>query len=321
MSTPDPADEPDIPDPDDPEFDIELPDIPGPMDEPSRPRLRLPAGSCDAHAHIFGPAGRFPYSRTRDYTPHDVSRVRYASLLHHLGFQRAVLVQPSVYGTDNRCMLTALAAANEDPLGITWRGIAVADHSVTDEELLTWHTLGVRGLRLNLLFRGADVDFEQISDLADRISHLGWHLQILMDISSVEHFADTLAELPVDVVFDHMGHFGAWLGVEHPSFRELLALMQEGRCWVKLSGPKRISAYPMPPFVDVVPIAYHLLAVAPNRVVFGTDWPHVRVGQFVPDDGMLVDELRRWVDDDDELWHQVLVDNPAELYGFGGSTS
>jgi len=295
---------------------VPMPDIPGPMAEPSKPRNALPPGSCDSHAHIFGPADRYRYSPTREYTPPDASRQRFASLLHHLGFQRAVLVQPSVYGTDNALLVDALRDSASEDLGISWRGVAVVERGVSDRELETLNQLGVRGVRLNLVFKGAALDFDGVEQLARRIAPLGWHLQFLVDITRFEHFASRLSRLPVPSVVDHMGHFPAKLGPAHPDFRELLALLREGNTWVKLSGPNRISSRDRAPFDDVEPIAQALLAVAPQRLVFGTDWPHVRLSTPIPDDGVLVDEFFDWIDGDAVLAREILVDNPARLYGF-----
>ncbi len=297
---------------------VPMPDIPGPISDPSKPRNALPASSCDSHAHIFGPADRYPYSPAREYTPPDASRRRYAMLLHHLGFQRAVLVQPSVYGTDNALLVDALRDSASEDLGISWRGIAVVEPGVSDQELETLNRLGVRGVRLNLVFRGADLDFDGVEQLARRIAPLDWHLQFLVDITRFEHFASRISRLPVPSVVDHMGHFPAKLGTEHPDFRALLSLLREGNTWVKLSGPNRISSRDRPPFDDVEPIAQALLADAPHRLVFGTDWPHVRLSTPIPDDGALVDEFFDWIDGDAALAQQILVDNPARLYGFRG---
>jgi predicted TIM-barrel fold metal-dependent hydrolase len=259
----------------------------------------------------------YPYAPGRAYTPHDASLEDYARLLHHLGFSRAVMVQPSVCGTDNRLMCDALARAKAgDNLGIQWRGIAVIDDTVTDAELERLNTLGVRGIRLNLLFAGADVGFEQVRRLADRIAPFGWHLQFLIDITAFENFGARLAALPVDSVIDHIGHFPAGMGPKTPAFVELKGLLADRKAWVKLSGPNRISSSDHAPFSDAQALARDLLQHAPDRLVFGTDWPHVKLPGSMPDDGMLVDELYRWVDNDEALARKVLVGNPQMLYGF-----
>jgi predicted TIM-barrel fold metal-dependent hydrolase len=296
---------------------VPQPDIPAPVASPSRPAHTLPPGSCDSHAHIFGPASQYPYAPGRGYTPHDASLDDYARLLHHLGFSRAVLVQPSVYGTDNRLMCDALARAQDgDALGIQWRGIVVIDDTVTDAELERLNGLGVRGVRLNLLFEGADVGFEQVRRLADRIAPLGWHLQFLIDITTFENFATRLAALPVDSVIDHIGHFPAGKGPKTPAFQDLKGLLADRRAWVKLSGPNRISSSDQAPFTDAHALAHDLVMHAPDRLVFGTDWPHVKLPGSMPDDGVLVNELYRWADNDMAVIRKVLVDNPQVLYGF-----
>lgn len=295
---------------------VPKPDIDPPVSNPIAPAHRLPSGSCDSHAHIFGPADRYPYAPERNYTPHDASLESYAQLLHHLGFERAVLVQPSVYGTDNRLLRDALERAQHESLGIEWRGIAVLDDGVSDAELEALDGLGVRGVRLNLLFQGADVSFAEAARLAERIAPFGWHLQFLIDITAFDDFAGRLSRLPVDSVVDHIGHFPATLGVQTPQFRDLKALMQEGRTWVKLSGPNRISSHDTAPFIDAQKLAQELVEHAPQRLVFGTDWPHVKLAGSMPDDGVLVEEFYRWIGGDDNLARQILVDNPRQLYAF-----
>ncbi|KAA0890912.1 amidohydrolase [Pusillimonas sp. ANT_WB101] len=295
---------------------IPQPDIAPPVTHPTVPKNRLPSGSCDSHAHIFGPADRYPYVSPRGYTPHNASLDDYAGLLRHLGFDRAVLVQPSVYGTDNRLMADALARTREDSLGIAWRGIAVLDDSVTDSELERLHDLGVRGLRLNLLFQGAEVGFDEGARLANRIAPLGWHLQFLINIASFEDFAGRLSRLPVESVIDHIGHFPAINGPDLPQFADLKALMREGRSWVKLSGPNRISRHDAAPFTDAQRLAEDLISHVPDRLVFGTDWPHVQLSTSMPDDGVLVDELYRWCGGDQAMAKRILVNNPERLYSF-----
>lgn len=292
------------------------PDIAGPVPDPKKPDHRLPPLSCDSHAHVFGPVEDYPYSSPRDYTPHDAPRKKYAELLHGLGFQRAVLVQPSVYGTDNRLLADALAASKKDSLGIEWRGVAVLHDSVSDGELEQLDELGVRGARLNLINKGAALNFDNVSRLAQRLAPLGWHLQFLIDISQFEHFRQRIGDLPVASVIDHMGHFPASKGPQCPAFQDLLALMREGRTWVKLSGPNRFSAYDAAPFPDSQVLARSLIENSPERLVFGTDWPHVKLSTSMPDDGDLVDEFYRWIDNDAELAQRILVDNPAKLYSF-----
>ncbi|NLO79212.1 MAG: amidohydrolase family protein [Xanthomonadaceae bacterium] len=286
-----------------------------PDSAPRPPSKPLPQGSCDAHAHLFGPEERYPYQPERNYTPPDASRESYVHLLRTLGFQCAVLVQPSVYGTDNSRMVDALAEAQEDPAGIEWRGVAVLGDDVSEAELERLHQLGVRGVRMNLVFRGG-IDVATARRVADRIAPLGWHMQFLVDISRFDDFAGFASSLPVQSVVDHMGHMPAELGPRHRAFRDLLALLREGRTWVKLSGPNRITSGKLPPFYDVDRLAVALIETAPERLVFGTDWPHVQLPTPMPNDGDLVDEFLRWVDNDDAVTEQILVHNPAELYGF-----
>lgn len=293
----------------------DIPVCAAPDPNPRPPRRPLPAGSCDSHAHLFGPAAHYPYHPDRNYTPPDASRESYLHLLRTLGFQRAVLVQPSVYGTDNSRMVDALALAQDDPAGIDWRGVAVLDTQTSDAELERLHALGVRGVRMNLVFRGG-IDTDTATALAERIAPLGWHLQFLVDISQFDNFAGFASRLPVPSVVDHMGHLPAALGPSHPAFADLLALLREGRTWVKLSGPNRLTAGKLPPFHDVDPLAAALIDAAPQRLVFGTDWPHVQLPTPMPNDGDLMDEFYRWIDNDDGLAERILVANPAELYGF-----
>jgi predicted TIM-barrel fold metal-dependent hydrolase len=286
-----------------------------PDPNPRPPRRPLPANSCDCHAHLFGPASRYPYHPDRNYTPPDASRSSYLQLLETLGFQRAVLVQPSVYGTDNQRVINALSRAQDDPAGVEWRGIVVVDEQIQDAELERLDRLGVRGVRLNLVFRGG-IGVAAARRLAERIAPLGWHLQFLVDISRFDDFAGFASTLPVPSVVDHMGHMPAALGPRHPAFADLLALLREGRTWVKLSGPNRLTAHQHPPYSDVDPLAEALIAAAPQRLVFGTDWPHVQLPTPMPNDGDLVDEFDRWIHGDAGLAEQILVTNPAALYRF-----
>ncbi|AXS84926.1 amidohydrolase family protein [Marinobacter sp. Arc7-DN-1] len=289
------------------------PDIPGPNPWVESPQEKLPEGACDTHAHLFGPQEAYPYQTKRGYTPPDATETSYRNLLQTLGFQRAVLVQPSVYGTDNRLMLDTLSASTDsDP--IDWRGVAVVDRHISDEELSRMDTLGVRGIRINLVFPGG-VTFEDIVSLAARIKVFGWHIQFLVDVSKFENLAERLDKLPVPSVVDHMGHLSTRLGIANPGFRELLDLMAEGRTWVKLTGPNRLSTLPEAPFTDVDPFFQALREARQDRCLFGTDWPHVQLPTPMPFDHSLVNEFIRLVPDVQGR-QAILVDNPANLYGF-----
>lgn len=293
-----------------------VPDIPGPFASPTKPIQILPANSCDTHAHVFGPIARYPYSTSRQYTPPDASLHKYVGLLKYLGFSRAVLVQPSVYGLDNSRMLSALEEAAAEKLDIGFRGIAVIDPKFESNTLEHMHTMGVRGVRINLVFEGAESRLDDIKSIVDLIKPFGWHVQFLIDISQISDLTNLFGSIEVPVVVDHMGHFDAGLGVQNTSFQNLLALVQEGNTWVKLSGPNRISNYAQAPFLDVRSIAEKLIELAPDRMVFGTDWPHVKVPTPIPDDGKLIDELFAWAQNDSSVLHKVLVQNPKNLYGF-----
>lgn len=301
---------------------VPSPTIDPPIANPSMPTYRLPPGSCDSHAHVFGPARQYPYVTDRAYTPHDVLLDDYVRLLKQLGFERAVLVQPSVYGTDNRLLADALADAVSRPQGIEFRGIAVLNADVSDAQLQALAALGVCGVRLNLAYvdGGYAESFARTRRLVERIAPLGWHLQIMTDITVFHDLAELLATLPVDSVIDHIGYFPAQLGPRTAPFQALKALMQEGRTWMKLCGPNRISSSPVAPFDDVRALVQDLARDLPDHLVFGTDWPHTKLDTPVPDDGVLVDELFRWLDGDRALARRILVDNPARLYGFGGAS-
>lgn len=282
--------------------------------EPRAPRRSLPGNACDCHFHIFGPLDRFPYLEDRSYTPPAAPESAYRHLLHTLGFRRAVYIQPSVYGTDNSRLVQLLDDAKTDR-DIAWRGVAVVDASVSDDELARLHALGVRGVRLNLLFRGG-VDFDAVARVAERIAPFGWHVQFLVDVSEFPRLAQRLSALPVASVIDHMGHLPVAKGVDDPGFQDLIGLLREDRTWVKLSGPYRMTALRQPPYTDVDPFAAALIAANPARLLVGTDWPHPGISVPMPNDGDVMDEALRWLGDDDSLLEQVLVHNPARLYGF-----
>lgn len=275
---------------------------------PRRPRLRLPAGSCDCHAHVFGPAALYPYSPARGYTPPDALLAEYLGMHAITGISRGVLVQPSVYGTDNANLLSALKTG-----GDRLRGIAVVDSSVTDEDLERLRRAGVRGIRFNVVFAGG-TPLAEAARLARRVAPLGWHVQLLIDVSHHPHLDREFADFPTPIVIDHMGHVPAPAGLEVAGFQALLRLLDGGRCWVKLSGPYRTSAGDVP-YDDVLPFARALVERRPDRLVWGTDWPHPAIPGHSPNAADLVDLLETWIPDA-ALRRRILVENPADLYGF-----
>ncbi|WP_170423798.1 amidohydrolase family protein [Ruegeria arenilitoris] len=276
---------------------------------PYAPGIALPPLACDCHAHVFGPLADWPLVPDRLYTPPDASLNSYQDLLQTLGFERGVIVQPSVYGTDNRATLCAVA---EQPDSL--RAVVVVDGTAQDDQLLAMHAQGARGVRANLLFSG-DQAIEDVRRIAERIAPLGWHLQVLLDVSTFPDLYDFFNSLPVQTVFDHMGHFPVGKGVKEPGFQALLALMQDGKAWAKLSGAYRITEQQTPPYDDVTPIARALIAANPDQVVFGTDWPHPHIPVPMPNDGALLDQLQDWAPETQQR-KAILSDNPARLYGF-----
>ena len=283
---------------------------PPPDFAPRRPSLALPPGATDCHAHIFGPEAFHPYADTRGYTPPDCLLSHYRHMLATVGLARAVLVQPTVYGTDNAVHLAAMAEA-----GPGFRMVAVVDAGVTDDELARMNAAGVRGLRLNAITPGG-IGLEPLETLAARVAPLGWHIQLYIGQDAIAGNESRLAALPVPVVFDHMGQATPATGTNHSGFRAMIRLLESGRGWVKLSGAYRLSAHPVPPFSDQAPIARALIAANPERMLWGSDWPHPMVNDRpMPNDGDLVDLLADWAPGEVER-RRILVDNPARLYGF-----
>ncbi len=233
----------------------------------------------------------------------------YIELHATLGVTRSVIVQPSVYGTDHRATLDAM---RRYPVGRI-RGVAVVDAQTPMERLHELHAAGIRGTRINALFKGG-ASIADARRIAERVAPLGWHMQFLIDVSQAKEALAEMASFPVDVVIDHMGHMPAALGTGHAAFQSLLHMLQGGRCWVKLSGPYRFSAEEFP-YRDVDAFVRALVECNPERLVWGTDWPHPAISKAMPDDGALVDLLETWLPGE-QLRQQVLVDNPARLYDF-----
>jgi len=274
-----------------------------------RPLRRLPAGAVDCHFHVFGPQDRFPYAPGRSYTPPNASIADYEVLTETLGFSRAVIVQPSVYGLDNSRTLSFLRESR-----IPARAVLVLDPRVSDSELEALHECGVRGVRVNLVF-AAGLAMSAAVGLADKIRDLGWHLQFLADVSQIEDLRGLVSRLDIPVVFDHLGHVPAQRGVGDRGFQDLLSLVRESRAWVKTTGTYRVTGMATPPYDDVAPFVEALLEAGPGQLVTGTDWPHPSIALSMPDDTDLMDMFGSWITDAG-LRHRIFVENPERLYGF-----
>ena len=279
---------------------------------PKAPKTALPDLSCDSHMHICGPISKYDYADDRIYTPPDALLGDYLRLSRTLGLQRVVFVQPSIYGTDNSTMLDAM---HECP--IENKGIAVLNEAVSDERLEELDRLGIRGIRFNLVDvanKTNQLPIEPIRKLAGRIRDFGWHVELLIHADDFPDLDEILAGLPVDVVVGHLGYFRPHRKVDDEGFQALLRLMHSGRVWTKLTGPYRVSAEALP-YTNVDAFAQALVQEAPERVIWGSDWPHVMVKGDMPNDGDLLDLLFDWVPDA-AIRHRILVDNAAKLYKF-----
>jgi predicted TIM-barrel fold metal-dependent hydrolase len=289
-------------------------------------RFQMPAGACDCHTHVFGPAERYPFAANRHYTPGDASVQELLTLQRHLGLQRVVIVHPSPYGSDNACTLDALRE-----LGERARGVAVIDEKTSDAQLNDMHEAGVRGVRLNLETGGVNDPVyaaRQLEWAAARVAPLGWHVQIFTNLAVLASLRQTIRALPVPLVADHFCRARAALGTRQPHLDVLLDLVREGRVWVKLSAPQRIAD--TPDCSDAGAIARALIAANPERMLWGSDWPHPGARPGVPrrvdeieafnpvNDGRALNRLAEWVDDENTL-HKILVGNPARLYGFAST--
>lgn len=272
----------------------------------------MPELACDTHMHICGPESRFPYSQGRIYTPPDALLPSYLDLTDKLGIGRVVFVQPSIYGTDNSAMLDAMRAS---PLPC--RGVAVVDEDVDESALQALHDAGVRGVRLNLVDtadKNSTLPVEEIRALAERVAPLGWHVEMLLHADDHPELDTQLGNLPIDLVFGHLGYLRPGAETTDPGFTALLRLLEAGRCWVKLTGPYRLTPEALP-YSATNPFARALISTAPERLLWGSDWPHVMVKTPMPNDGQLLDLFFEWADNPDVARH-ILVDNAAELYDF-----
>jgi len=277
---------------------------------PSSPEFVPPAGAVDAHCHVFGPGDIFPYSPTRKYTPCDASKDQLWALRDHLGFTRNVIVQATCHGADNSALVDAL----NDSKGMA-RGVATVGQRISDSELDDLHTAGVRGVRFNFVKRLVDsLPQDELIEIAHRIKRLDWHVVIYFEAQDLAEFYNFFASLPTAVVVDHMGRPDVALDPSGDEFGLFLKLLDENRnFWTKVSCPDRLSQSGPPGYDDVVPYARKIVETFPDRVLWGTDWPHPNLKSHTPDDGKLTDFIPR-VASTPELQRKLLIDNPMRLY-------
>ena len=273
-----------------------------------KPKLVAMDGACDCHMHIY--ESRFPVAPTAVSPPPEAPLAAYRNIRRQLGLTRAVIVQPSAYGSDNSCTMEAVKALGKDA-----RGVVVVDTTVTDAALAQLTDAGARGIRFHMLPGGA-LPWDVLEEMAARVDTFGWHVQLQMDGRFLSERESVLKRLPGILVIDHVGKFLEPVTTEHAGFQTLLRLVDTGRCWVKLSAPYEVSKAGPPYYDDVGALAKALVTAAPERMVWASNWPHPSVsGPAVPDDADLLDVLLDWVDDD-AVRSRILVDNPAMLYGF-----
>jgi 2-pyrone-4,6-dicarboxylate lactonase len=277
---------------------------------PTKPSFTAPAGAVDAHCHVFGPGARFPYSPERKYTPCDASKEHLFALRDYLGLKRNVIVQATCHGSDNRAVVDALLSSN----GCA-RGIATVTHGVTDEELRALDGAGVRGVRFNFVKRLVDTTpREALRQIAERVAKLNWHIVIYFEAAELPELYDFFASLPTTVVVDHMGRPDVTRPVEGAEFALFVRLMSEHpNIWSKVTCPDRLSKSGPPGYDDVVPFARRLVETFPDRVLWGSDWPHPNLKGQMPDDGKLLDFVPR-IAPTAALQRKLLVDNPERLY-------
>ena len=280
----------------------------GPRLDVRKPKLALPPKAADCHCHVFGPREQYPWAANRLYTPPPVSLDDYLAMQRVTGFERGVMVQTGLYGTDNRFIVDAMKA---HPGKL--RAVALIGEHVTDKELRHLTESGVRGFRVNRTAK-TGLAFDVARKLAERTKELGWHVQFLLDVEDHPDLDTFLGSFATEVVIDHMGRPDPAKGSNAPGFQALIRLLKSGRGWAKLSAPYRTSRMP-PTYADMTPFAQALVAAAPDRLVWGSDWPHVLLETEMPNDGDLVDQIAVWVPDEG-VRTRILVGNAERLYGF-----
>ncbi len=276
---------------------------------PSKPVFKLPVGAVDAHCHVFGPAALFPYAHSRKYTPCDAGKEKLFALRDHLGFTRNVIVQATCHGSDNTALLDALATVGEQA-----RGVASVHHDIGMGELRAMDQAGVRGVRFNFVKRLVDsTPRGSFLKIAQKIATLGWHSVVYFEAQDLEELAPFITQLPTPVVVDHMGRPDVSKGSDHRDFQRFLTLLEDNdHIWTKVSCPERLTVSGGD-YADVVPYARTLVEHFPDRVLWGTDWPHPNMKSHMPDDGLLVDFIPR-IATDTAAQQALLVDNPMALY-------
>ncbi len=277
---------------------------------PTKPEFVLPDGAVDAHCHVFGPGDVFPYAPERKYTPGDASKDQLFALRDFLGFTRNVIVQATCHGSDNRAMVDALLSARGQA-----RGVATVRRDVSANELSELHEAGVRGVRFNFVRRLVDPKpDEYYFEIIDKIAPLGWHVVIYFEANDLKERWKFFNAIETDVVVDHMGRPDVTRSVDGPEFEQYLRLLDENpRVWTKVTCPERLSKLGSPHYDDVVPFAKRVVERFPDRVLWGTDWPHPNLKHDMPDDGVLVDFIPR-IAETIELQSKLLVGNPTRLY-------
>lgn len=284
--------------------------IAGPDPNTKTPKFKLPPLTCDSHCHIFGPGDKYPYAPGRAYTPPDAPLEMLQALHRKLGVERAVIVNASVHGMDHRVALDAIAVS-----GGHYRAVCNIDETITEKELRDLHQGGFRGCRFNFVRHlGGVPDMKVFDRVLAQIAPLNWHVDLHFDAIDIPQYTSMLKRLPIQYTIDHMGRIKAAEGLDQKPFQALIDIMKsDEKCWVKVCGCERVSAEGTP-FLDVVPFARRIVETAPDRVIWGTDWPHPNVKQM-PNDGDLVDFVPLFLPEP-ELQRRILVENPARLFEF-----
>lgn len=278
-------------------------------ENPSKPVYQPPAGAVDAHCHVFGPADQFPYHPQRKYTPCDAPKEKLFALRDYLGFERNVIVQASCHGTDNAALIDALQNA-----GDLARGVAVVSPDISEQALDAMHKAGVRAVRFNFVKRLVDSTPKEVYlAIAEKIKSHGWHIVVYFEAPDLEALIPFFSELDTTIVVDHMGRPDVSKGVDQVDFQRFVQLLEQNpNIWTKVSCPERMTQQ-APDYSDVTPYARTLVEKFPDRVLWGTDWPHPNMKSHTPDDGLLVDVIPR-IASTDALRQALLVDNPMRLY-------